>query len=299
MQEARRWAAEACRSLGREDLIDSAQLGVSELVTNAVLHAAPPIGLRMRGTRTHPRIEVLDGSVKPPEPNPRITEDDELLSTFGRGLAMVAMCSTMWGAYVLEDGKIVWFEPAAEPSADADVTDGQIYESTSPATGDGLKVPVSGGLGIRFEGLPINLYVDWRRHFREIRRELVLLSLSHSTAYPVATTLSDLFVRFDEESRRIRGIDLIEEAIATGVESAPITLVISQDTPAMMAQMLEVLELADAFCRTEQLLSLATTAQQQEFQRWYVGEFVRQGNGEPPRPWTGELTVTADRHPLL
>ncbi|MDN5893916.1 MAG: ATP-binding protein [Nocardioides sp.] len=291
--EARRWVARACQDLGREDLIDSAEIGVSELVANALLHAEPPIGVRIRGTAAHPRIEVLDGSVKPPEPNPNMTDDDELLATFGRGLGMVAMCSTTWGAYVIDEGKIVWFEPADEPSPDPDVMAGQIYRSVSTATGNGSEAPTGDGLSIHFESFPVELYVDWRRHFREVRRELVLLSLSHSTAYPAAITLSDFFVQFEEEVTRIRGLQEIEDAIAAAHPTIEVTLVVGRDTPGMMSQMIDVLDLADTFCHNEQLLALATTPQQKEFEKWYLGEFVRQGAGEGPTPWPEALPLDA------
>ena len=55
--DARRWVVDACRELERDDLIECAELGVSELVTNAVLHGLPPLWVRVRGTREHPRIE--------------------------------------------------------------------------------------------------------------------------------------------------------------------------------------------------------------------------------------------------
>ena len=45
---------------------ECAELGVSELVTNALLHGEPPIPVRVRGTAEHPRIEVRDSSVEAP-----------------------------------------------------------------------------------------------------------------------------------------------------------------------------------------------------------------------------------------
>ncbi|WP_447644734.1 ATP-binding protein [Nocardioides zeae] len=54
VQQARRWAAAVCRDMEREDLLDAAELGVSELVTNALLHATEPVTVRVRGTRAHP-----------------------------------------------------------------------------------------------------------------------------------------------------------------------------------------------------------------------------------------------------
>ena len=58
VKRAREWVGDVLERLGRDDLVDSAELGVSELVTNAILHADPPITVRVRGTRNHPRVEV-------------------------------------------------------------------------------------------------------------------------------------------------------------------------------------------------------------------------------------------------
>ena len=60
VQNARHWVVEVCNDIGRSDLVECAELGVSELVTNALLHAATPIAVRVRGTREHPRVEVSD-----------------------------------------------------------------------------------------------------------------------------------------------------------------------------------------------------------------------------------------------
>ena len=55
---------------------------------------------------------------------------------------------------------------------------------------------------------------------------------------------------------------------------------------------IELLDLADEFCREERLLSLARTPEQRRFQRWLLGEFVRQGDGEDPIAWTDVETAT-------
>ncbi len=113
--QARRWVADVCAELGRDDLRENAELAMSEVVTNAILHGEGPITVRLRGTRDHPRVEVRDAS---PEP-PALTSDDAIpdfideLPTFGRGLAIVASFSEAWGAERDGDGKLVWFVPAA------------------------------------------------------------------------------------------------------------------------------------------------------------------------------------------
>jgi hypothetical protein len=52
-----------------------------------------------------------------------------------------------------------------------------------------------------------------------------------------------------------------------------------------VGRFLELLDLADAFCRDQRLLSLARSSEQREFQRWFLGEFVRQQAGHPPLAW--------------
>ena len=99
--------------LGRDDLVECAELGTAELVANAILHGMAPISVRVRGTATHPRIEVTDGSPQAPVPPAHAADPDDFLATFGRGLSIVAMSAIAWGASIEGDGKVVWFEPAS------------------------------------------------------------------------------------------------------------------------------------------------------------------------------------------
>ncbi|CAM3327892.1 ATP-binding protein [Nocardioides dubius] len=278
VQDARRWVSQACQELGREDLIECAEIGVSELVTNALLHAEPPIGLRIRGTRLHPRIEVSDGSAKPPVPNPRMGDDDELLSTIGRGLGMVAMCSSAWGAYLQRDGKTVWFEPATTLAEDPSVF-GEVYEASALQH---PKVAPGDGHQVHLLGLPVGRFAAWARHFRDLSRELRLLALAHAAAYPTARVLSDLFGTFGEEWSKARGLELLDGATEDDPRVLDLTVSISASAPAMMSRMIDVLELADAFCRNERMLTLATTADQAALQRWLFTELVRQPAGDLP-----------------
>lgn len=108
-------------AIDRPELAETTELAVSELVTNAVLHAEPPIQVRVRGTRLHPRVEVRDGSTEQPVmPTPSRTETapadlDEslLLVPYGRGLDIVSRCADAWGAEIEDTGKVMWFSPAA------------------------------------------------------------------------------------------------------------------------------------------------------------------------------------------
>ena len=48
---ARSWVSKILAEIGREDLVDAAQLGVSELVTNALIHSQPPLSGRVMNPR--------------------------------------------------------------------------------------------------------------------------------------------------------------------------------------------------------------------------------------------------------
>lgn len=280
VQDARRWVVSTCHDIGRSELVECAELGVSELVTNALLHATAPIQVRVRGTREHPRVEVRDGSrERPLLPSSAPDEEDDLLLTFGRGLSIVARCSDAWGAEIEVDGKTVWFAPASTFAEDDGVT-GLITGDEDPLPA-GPEDPV----GVRIRGVPLDLYVAFQRHFRELRREVRLLALAHESDYPLAKDLSDLFGSLERQLREGIGLDQLESAAAEGVSETEVDMVTSRESTRTMERFIEMLDLADEFCRQERLLSLARTQEQRDFQQWYLGEFVRQGRGEPPLAW--------------
>ncbi|GAA4708138.1 hypothetical protein GCM10023349_28460 [Nocardioides conyzicola] len=270
---------ETCRDIGRDDLVECAELGVSELVTNALLHAVLPLTVRVRGTAEHPRVEVHDGSTELPQMPSAVADEDDLLLTFGRGLGIVARCSTAWGVDLEENGKTVWFAPATEPGGEPaeGVVTGQVV--------DVRRAPSPTDMRIDIIGVPLRMYIEFQRHYRELRREVRLLSLAHETDYPLAKDLSELFGSLERDLRDGIGADQIEEALATGAATADLRVAIPRETAATIGRFIELLELADAFCREKRLLSLARTPEQQRFQRWFLSEFVRQERGEAPLPW--------------
>ena len=280
VQNARRWVVDTCTDIGRTDLIECAELGVSELVTNALLHAEPPILVRIRGTREHPRVEVRDGSLESPHlPDSHPTDEDDLLLTFGRGLGIVARCADAWGAEIEDDGKVVWFAPGRavkQTLVDGLITGLAAQEPREPQHDD---------VGVKVIGVPLRTYLMFQRHYRELRREVRLLAMAHEADYPLAKNLSDVFGSLERELREGMGADQIDEALRHGREVADLHVSVPAETATKIGRFIELLDLADAFCREERLLSLARTPEQQQFQRWFLGEFVRQTAGEPPVAW--------------
>jgi anti-sigma regulatory factor (Ser/Thr protein kinase) len=85
----------------------SALLVVSELVTNAVVHAGEPLRLRVRRIRDQLRIELADGC-----PDVPVRHDPHPTQPSGRGLLLVASLADRWGNAPTPQGKLVWAELA-------------------------------------------------------------------------------------------------------------------------------------------------------------------------------------------
>lgn len=286
VHDARRWVVRTCEDIGRDDLVECAELGVSELVTNALLHGEPPIQVRVRGTVEHPRIEVRDSSreapILPGEAVDVGQQTDELL-TFGRGLGIVARGSDAWGAEIEDDGKVVWFTPATG-FTDGEGTQGLITGSDGSMP---RRSPTRDRVRVNIQQVPLRLYIEFQQHFRELRREVRLLALAHEDDYPLAKSLSDLFGTLDRHLREGIGVEQIEAAIADNRSATDLLVHMPRSTARTLSRFVELLDLADDFCRQQRLLTLARSAEQRRFQTWFLCEFVRQADGEDPIPWPG------------
>lgn len=101
-----------------DDLVDTTELLVSELVTNALRYGEGEIRLRLLRDRTLV-CEVWDaGLVQPRRRRARDTDEG------GRGLQLVGLLSAAWGSRRTPRGKTVWFElalPDGEPAAELSV----------------------------------------------------------------------------------------------------------------------------------------------------------------------------------
>lgn len=291
---ARSWVTRVLSEIGREDLVDSAQLGVTELVTNALIHSRPPLSVRVRGTVDHPRIEVVDSSPVPPQRSPLAEEFDDVddlnITTFGRGLALVAMSANRWGSDLGLDGcsKSVWFEPGR------DVDDGQARNGEIFAFDPDLEPPVDHDterVTVELLGLPADLFGTWRRYFFELRRELRLLSISAPDDYPLAVELTAILEQADRERRAALGVDRLDQAIADGTETVDLRYDVPVSAPTTMVRIRELLSQVFEVFSEEHLLAVRPPDLLVQLQEWYLGEFERQAAGEPPRRWDGPTTL--------
>ena len=105
---ARHWARQRLSEVGIDDgRLDLLVLLVSELVTNAVAHADPPVMLRVHVDEERTRVEVTDGVRDVP-----VVRDPPPTALGGRGVMFVDRLASSWGTCDEEGeaAKAVWFE---------------------------------------------------------------------------------------------------------------------------------------------------------------------------------------------
>jgi anti-sigma regulatory factor (Ser/Thr protein kinase) len=110
VSRARALAAHQLNQWGLEHLVESTELIVSELVTNAIRYGNGTVGLRLI---RHELLtcEVSDaGNSHPRLCRPRTTDEN------GRGLLLVSRLSHRWGTRYTPNGKLIWAEQQLTPS---------------------------------------------------------------------------------------------------------------------------------------------------------------------------------------
>lgn len=106
VRESRRFLRDVLGRWGLGTMEDAAQLVVSELVTNAITHAASACQLRLARRPSTVRVEVVDTGAGIPDPQPESPSGEH-----GRGMHIVTVLCLAWGTEVLaEGGKVVWAE---------------------------------------------------------------------------------------------------------------------------------------------------------------------------------------------
>ncbi|MCX9190084.1 hypothetical protein C3Y87_01380 [Carbonactinospora thermoautotrophica] len=106
-RKARRLTAVAVVGRFSPEVVESALLLVSELVTNSIRYAPDATGIRLEISRGDGvlRVGVWDANPSPPVPQ-NVAE----LDVSGRGLTLIAEVSSDWGWESEGAGKRVWFE---------------------------------------------------------------------------------------------------------------------------------------------------------------------------------------------
>lgn len=104
--QARRMVRQVVTGLVTPDVAHTAELLVSELVTNAITHGSGTVRLSVDCASHCLSVVVSDDDPESPQVQP-----EKLMSTGGRGLQMMESLASAWGVSPRSDGpgKDVWF----------------------------------------------------------------------------------------------------------------------------------------------------------------------------------------------
>ncbi len=252
------------------DLVHSAELVATELVTNALLHGGGTATASVALTDTGARLEVADASPQAP-----LLGAGSADGMTGRGLAVVARLAARWGAEPGADGKVVWAElEPAEPGDEARTEDELL------ATWPDLVDEPPETLHVTLGEVPTALLVAAKRHVDNLLREFALASLGEraGTTAPVPGPLAELIESVVHRFAEAR-VEIKRQATAAARAGARHT-VLELELPLSVAdaaqEYADALDALDVHSRANRLLTLETPPQHRVFRRWYIGEIVAQ-----------------------
>jgi anti-anti-sigma factor len=257
----------------REDLL----LCVSEVVTNAVLHAGTASELRVRLSDDRIVVEVADTN-----PTMPLRRQHDLEAPTGRGLLLLDALTVSWGTKPVEGGKIVWFE--------LELGGGQVL---------GAAAEESTTRRVTLVGMPLAVIRRAGQHGEALRRELALVAHARTPGfapmrlYELGIELAPVYQGLND------GPDQrLQEALATTAEAIDLEYVVPDRAPGDLQRLNDLLEELDQYCVDRDLLTLVTPPEALAFRRWWLGEMIEQArDGREPRPWSADLVGASPEAP--
>lgn len=145
---------------------------------------------------------------------------------------------------------------------------------------------------IQLLNFPVRLHQQASEHTDELMREFALLALRPPEDRPGHTVPKRLLELVELLGRQYGGFgregDARRDAAAQrGESSVDLVYVVPRSLAPAMSQLHELLEEADAYCASEELLTLAATPLERDFRRWFIRQFTDQVGGAAPEPWNG------------
>lgn len=146
---------------------------------------------------------------------------------------------------------------------------------------------------VRLLNMPIALFLRTRDHHDDLIREFTLMAIQRENreAPRMSERLSDLVETLGRRYGASAGrADAVRDAaIERGDANVDLTYEVPSSIATDLIRLTELIDAADEFCRTEQLLTLPRTPEMVAFAHWYNGQFLNQINGLPPMPWSGPI----------
>lgn len=274
---ARRLVTDALTGTPYEDLSDSAALAVSELVTNALVHAGTEIEVQVSIDPRGVLVEVHDGNPQAP-----MRRSHSRQSGTGRGLHLVDGLVDEWGIAHRHAGKVVWFRlgrpdtrpvPDSPPDPDTDTVQVQLCD------------------------FPLLIHAAWQEHSAALLREYLLMNLTD--ADEVATfqrhaEASEALALLEEQSPRFDVEPDPDHVMADAVEPQVTAPVVELSVPRTLVETFLALDLmmndAVAAADSGDMMVPTTQPELREMRRWVCDQVRSQAlTAADPEPWSSDL----------
>ena len=294
---ARRFLRDALREAGRERWRDGAELALSEVVTNGVLHAHTELTVRLRVLEDMLEVEVADGN--PALPAQRRSTEAE--ATTGRGLELVAALTRECGVRPELTGKVVWFTVGDEEPAQ-ELTEDELLDAWDVDIPWGSQSEQAATVEVVLQGLPTTLWMAAREHHQTMLRELVLYLAEHGETVERAPDL----VLADEARNLVWAAVLaeVDRARTAGTarrplpdghpsplpevpEAVDLRLALRPDVGPAFAAMQDALDLGEQLAVDDLLLVRPGLPEIVAVRDWACEQVVAQLAGVAPAPWGG------------
>jgi PAS domain S-box-containing protein len=260
-----------------DELRDTVELLVSEVVTNALVHAGTDIEVACTGQSGVIRVAVSDGSRHTPSPRAYGPH-----AGTGRGLRLLEELADEWGVDRSASGKTVWFS-VGNPAARPPESPWDLNESHD--RGDAV-------VEVVLLNLPLLLVRTWKQHAETLLREYLLATLETSLeedAILVHAHASAALGILDEHVPVMEPADdlLSElESLSEPRVTAPrVSVTIPIAAVPHFAELDEALERALAMARRGELLNTTTQPEVRALRRWLCAQVCDQHLGAQPQAW--------------
>jgi hypothetical protein len=238
-----------------------------------VLHARTPLTVTLERRADRVRISVSDQSSAPVAP--RHYQPDALT---GRGLGVVAAVSRSWGVEPATGGKVIWAELVVDGGSPGRPAGQPRWRPAGqpPAAAAGRRP-------VRFPAVPVADYLELQEHNDALFRELQLIRIRLRTQGGEAATepprgLLSLADRLLAEFRRQRDTwrEEVARAQASGADTVDLELEVPPAAVPAARAYVELLEEADEFSRTGELLVPPPSGRVRRLRRWFVEQMAAQ-----------------------
>lgn len=248
-------------------VVETAQLLVSELATNAVMHAHTEFEVRVQALEGRIRVQVSDAR---PRRRP-VSRQPFTYAGTGRGLPIVEQLASRYGVQNGEGRKTVWCElwPGGPPP---------------PTSGWEPVVPLSGPT-ISLTLLDMPRVLHWASHQQRaaLLRELML---AVATGSVLGVLPEDLFTAHDMNNVISAGLTTGLEDQPSGADMYSLYVPLPAGATAAVLTLGRLLDLANEAARRGRLLSLPALPQVRAFRHWLLDQIIGQLAGGHPTAWT-------------